>query len=155
MEFSAKQIAQVIQGTIEGDENATVHTFAKIEEGQPGAISFLSNPKYTHYIYDTKSTIVLIDKSVELEKPSPATLIRVDNAYECVAKLLQIYESAKPKKSGIDPLACISSKATVGKDVYVGAFAVIGDNAVIGDGCQIYPHAVIGDGVKVGEQCII
>ena len=155
MEFSAKQIAQVIQGTIEGDENATVHTFAKIEEGQPGAISFLSNPKYTHYIYDTKSTIVLIDKSVELEKPSPATLIRVDNAYECVAKLLQIYESAKPKKSGIDPLASISSKATVGKDVYVGAFAVIGDNAVIGDGCQIYPHAVIGDGVKVGEQCII
>ena len=155
MEFSAKQIAQVIQGTIEGDENATVHTFAKIEEGQPGAISFLSNPKYTHYIYDTKSTIVLIDKSVELEKPSPATLIRVDNAYECVAKLLQIYEAAKPRKSGIDPLASISPKATVGKDVYVGAFAVIGDNAVIGDGCQIYPHAVIGDGVKVGEQCII
>ena len=155
MEFSAKQIAQVIQGTIEGDENATVHTFAKIEEGQPGAISFLSNPKYTHYIYDTKSTIVLIDKSVELEKPSPATLIRVDNAYECVAKLLQIYEAAKPWKSGIDPLASISPKATVGKDVYVGAFAVIGDNAVIGDGCQIYPHAVIGDGVKVGEQCLI
>ena len=155
MEFSAKQIAQVIQGTIEGDENATVHTFAKIEEGQPGAISFLSNPKYTHYIYDTKSTIVLIDKSVELEKPSRATLIRVDNAYECVAKLLQIYEAAKPRKSGIDPLASISPKATVGKDVYVGAFAVIGDNAVIGDGCQIYPHAVIGDGVKVGEQCLI
>ena len=155
MEFSAKQIAQVIQGTIEGDENATVHTFAKIEEGQPGAISFLSNPKYTHYIYDTKSTIVLIDKSVELEKPSPATLIRVDKAYECVAKLLQIYEAAKPRKSGIDPLASISPKATVGKDVYVGAFAVIGDNAVIGDGCQIYPHAVIGDGVKVGEQCLI
>ncbi|MGM9709466.1 MAG: UDP-3-O-(3-hydroxymyristoyl)glucosamine N-acyltransferase [Prevotella sp.] len=155
MEFSAKQIAQVIQGTIEGDENATVHTFAKIEEGQPGAISFLSNPKYTHYIYDTKSTIVLIDKSVELEKPSPSTLIRVDNAYECVAKLLQIYEAAKPRKSGIDPLASISPKATIGKDVYVGAFAVIGDNVIIGDGCQIYPHAVIGDGVKVGEQCII
>ena len=94
-------------------------------------------------------------KSVELEKPSPATLIRVDNAYECVAKLLQIYEAAKPRKSGIDPLASISPKATVGKDVYVGAFAVIGDNAVIGDGCQIYPHAVIGDGVKVGEQCLI
>ena len=144
MEFSAKQIAQVIQGTIEGDENATVHTFAKIEEGQPGAISFLSNPKYTHYIYDTKSTIVLIDKSVELEKPSPATLIRVDNAYECVAKLLQIYEAAKPRKSGIDPLASISPKATVGKDVYVGAFAVIGDNAVIMMGAIINIGAVIG-----------
>ena len=90
-----------------------------------------------------------------MEKPSPATLIRVDNAYECVAKLLQIYEAAKPRKSGIDPLASISPKATIGKDVYVGAFAVIGDNAVIGDGCQIYPHAVIGDGVKVGEQCLI
>ena len=152
MEFSAKQIAQVIQGTIEGDENATVHTFAKIEEGQPGAISFLSNPKYTHYIYDTKSTIVLIDKSVELEKPSPATLIRVDNAYECVAKLLQIYESAKPKKSGIDPLASISSKATVGKDVYVGAFAVIGDGVKVGEQCIIYPNVTIYHGCVIGNR---
>lgn len=154
MEFSAKQIAQFVQGIIEGDENATVNTFAKIEDGKPGAISFLSNPKYTHYIYDTESSIVLVDKSVELEKPTKATLIKVDNAYECVAKLLQLYESMKPKKTGIDPLAFISPSAKIGENVYIGAFAYIGDNVVIGDGCQIYPNVVICENAKVGNDCL-
>lgn len=154
MEFSAKQIAQFVQGVIEGDENATVNTFAKIEDGKPGAISFLSNPKYTHYIYDTESSIVLVDKSVELEKPTKATLIKVDNAYECVAKLLQLYESMKPKKTGIDSLAFISSSAKIGENVYIGAFAYIGDNVVIGDGCQIYPNVVICENAKVGKDCL-
>ena len=154
MEFSAKQIAQFVQGVIEGDENATVNTFAKIEDGKPGAISFLSNPKYTHYIYDTESSIVLVDKSVELEKPTKATLIKVDNAYECVAKLLQLYESMKPKKTGIDSLAFISPSAKIGENVYIGAFAYIGDNVVIGDGCQIYPNVVICENAKVGKDCL-
>lgn len=154
MEFSAKQIAQFVQGVIEGDENATVNTFAKIEDGKPGAISFLSNPKYTHYIYDTESSIVLVDKSVELEKPTKATLIRVDNAYECLAKLLQLYESMKPKKTGIDSLAFVSPSAKIGENVYIGAFAYIGDNVVIGDGCQIYPNVVICDNAKVGNDCL-
>ena len=153
MEFTAKQIAEFIQGRVEGDENAIVNNFAKIEEGVPGAISFLSNPKYTHYIYETQSSVVLINEDVELEKPVSATLIRVKNAYESVAKLLQLYESMKPKKKGIDPLASISPKATIGKDVYIGAFAVIGDGSVVGDGTQIYPHTVIGDGVTIGEKC--
>lgn len=155
MEFTAKQIAQLIQGRIEGDENASVHTFAKIEEGVPGAISFLSNPKYTHYIYDTQSSIVLIDEQVMLEHPVKTTLIRVKNAYDCVAKLLQMYQAAKPRKTGIDPLAYVSPKATVGQDVYVGAFAYVGDGAVIGDGCQIFPHACVGEGVTMGSQCNI
>ena len=154
MEFSAKQIAQFVQGVIEGDENATVNTFAKIEDGKPGAISFLSNPKYTHYIYDTESSIVLVDKSVELEKPTKATLIKVDNAYECVAKLLQLYESMKPKKTGIDSLAFISPSAKIGENVYIGAFAYIGDNVLIGDGCQIYPNVVICENAKVGNDCL-
>lgn len=154
MEFSAKQIAQFVQGVIEGDENATVNTFAKIEDGKPGAISFLSNPKYTHYIYDTESSIVLVDKSVELEKPTKATLIKVDNAYECVAKLLQLYESMKPKKTGIDSFAFISPSAKIGENVYIGAFAYIGDNVVIGDGCQIYPNVVICENAKVGNDCL-
>lgn len=154
MEFSAKQIAQFVQGVIEGDENATVNTFAKIEDGKPGAISFLSNPKYTHHIYDTESSIVLVDKSVELEKPTKATLIKVDNAYECVAKLLQLYESMKPKKTGIDSLAFISPSAKIGENVYIGAFAYIGDNVVIGDGCQIYPNVVICENAKVGNDCL-
>lgn len=155
MEFSAKQIASFIGGKVEGDENATVNSFAKIEEGKKGAISFLSNPKYQHYIYDTESSIVLIDNNLKLDKPVTTTLIRVDNAYECVAKLLQLYESYKPKKKGVDPLACISQTANVGNDVYIGAFACIGDGAVIGDGTQIYPHAVIGDNVEIGNNCTL
>jgi UDP-3-O-[3-hydroxymyristoyl] glucosamine N-acyltransferase len=155
MEFTAKQIADFINGRVEGDANAAVHTFAKIEEGQPGAISFLSNPKYTHYLYDTKSTIVLVNEDLEIEKEISATLIRVKNAYEAVAKLLQLYESMKPKKTGIDPLAFVSPKATIGKDVYICAFACIGDGATIGDGTQIYPHVVIGDGVNVGAGCLL
>ncbi|WP_062432958.1 UDP-3-O-(3-hydroxymyristoyl)glucosamine N-acyltransferase [Prevotella sp. DNF00663] len=155
MEFTAQQIAQVVQGRVEGDENATVNTFAKIEEGTPGAISFLSNPKYTHYIYSTESSVVLVDESVELEKPVKATLIRVKSAYESVAKLLQIYEASKPKKAGIDSLAFISPTAKIGKDVYIGAFSYIGDNANIGDGCQIYPNTVVGDNVTLGSECLL
>ncbi len=155
MEFTAKQIAQLIGGRVEGNENAAVCTFAKIEEGQEGAISFLSNPKYTHYLYDTKSTIVLVNEDLLLEHAVSATLIRVPNAYEAVAKLLQIYEQMKPRKTGIDPLAFVSSKATIGKDVFIGAFACIGDGVVIGDGSQIFPHAVIGDGAMLGAGCIV
>ena len=147
MEFTAKQIAQFVQGVIEGDENASVTTFTKIEEGVPGAISFLANPKYTHYLYETKSSVVLVDKSIELDKPVETTLIRVDNARDCVAKLLQLYESMKPKKQGVDKMAFISESAKIGDNVYIGAFAYIGDNVVVGDGCQIYPNATICDNV--------
>lgn len=154
MEFSAKQIAEFIQGRVEGDENASVHDFAKIEEGKAGAISFLSNPKYTHYIYETESSIVLVDESVVLEHPVKTTLIRVKSAYEAVAKLLQLYESMKPKKKGIDALAFVSPSAKIGEGCYIGPFAYIGDNAVVGDGCQIYPHAVVGENVKVGNNCL-
>lgn len=155
MEFTAKQIAEFIGGRVEGNPDATVNTFAKIEEGRSGAISFLSNPKYTQYIYDTESSIVLINDDVKLEKPVQTTLIRVENAYECVAKLLQMYEAAKPKKQGIDSLAFISPTATIGKDVYIGAFACIGDGARIGDGTRVYPNSVVGDNVKIGDGCTL
>lgn len=155
MEFSAKQIAEFIQGVIVGDENATVHTFAKIEEGIPGALSFLSNPKYTHYIYDTESTIVLVNKDFTPEKPIKATLIKVDNAYESIAKLLTLYEMSKPKKQGISSLAFISPSAKIGKDVYIAAFAYVGDNAIIGDGVSLYPHATVCENVQIGENSIL
>ena len=155
MEFSAKQIADLIAGRVEGNEEAKINDFAKIEEGKEGAISFLSNPKYTHYIYDTKSSVVIVNDDLQLEHPVSATLIRVKNAYEAVAKLLQLYASMKPKKTGIDPLAFISPKATIGKDCYVGAFACIGDGAVVGDNTQVYPHVVVGDGVKIGSNCLL
>lgn len=155
MEFSAKQIATFIQGEIIGDENATVHTFAKIEEGIPGAISFLSNPKYTPYIYDTQSTIVLVNKDFTPEQEVKATLIKVDNAYESLAKLLNLYEMSKPKKTGIHSLAFVAETAKIGKDVYIAPFACIGDHAEIGDNTVIHSHATVGGGAKVGSNCII
>jgi len=155
MEFSAKQIAEFIQGTIVGDENVTVHTFAKIEEGIPGAISFLANPKYTNYIYDTQSSIVLVNKDFEPEKEVKATLIKVDNAYESLAKLLNLYEMSKPKKTGIDPLAYIAPTAKIGKDVYIAPFACVGDHAEIGDNTFLHPHTTVGNGAKVGNDCIL
>ncbi|MBR6330897.1 MAG: UDP-3-O-(3-hydroxymyristoyl)glucosamine N-acyltransferase, partial [Bacteroidales bacterium] len=155
MEFTAKQIAEYVQGRVEGNENATVNTFAKIEEGKEGAISFLSNPKYIHYIYETKSSIVLINEDVELEKAVEPTLIRVKNAYECVARLLQLYESMKPKKTGVDSLAFVSPSAKIGKDVYIGPFTYVGENVVIGDGTHIYPNVTIYDGCQIGQRVTI
>ena len=155
MEFSAKQIATFIQGEIVGDENATVHTFAKIEEGIPGAISFLSNPKYTSFIYDTQSSIVLVNKDFVPEQEVKATLIKVDNAYESLAKLLNLYEQSKPKRVGIHPLAFVAETANVGKDVYIAPFACIGDYAEVGDNTMIHPHVTIGSGAKVGSDCIL
>ena len=155
MEFTAKQIAEYIQGVIEGDENATVHTFAKIEEGIPGAISFLSNPKYTHYIYNTESSIVLVNKDFVPEKEVKATLIKVNNAYESLAKLMTLYEQSQPKRTGIDPLAYVAPTAKIGKDVYLAPFACVGDNAEIGDGTELHPHATVGRGAKVGKNCIL
>ena len=155
MEFTAKQIAEYVQGRVEGNENATVNTFAKIEEGKEGAISFLSNPKYIHYIYETKSSIVLINEDVELEKAVEPTLIRVKNAYECVARLLQLYESMKPKKTGVDSLAFVAPSAKIGKDVYIGPFTYVGENVVIGDGTHIYPNVTIYDGCQIGQRVTI
>lgn len=155
MEFTAKQIADFIGGRVEGDENAKVHTFAKIEEGKEGAITFLSNPKYTHFIYDTKASVVLVNDDVELEMPVNATLIRVPNAYECVAKLMQMYAATLPKKTGIDPLAFVSKTAEIGKDVYIGPFTYIGDGVKIGEGSMIYPHVTIYDGCQIGKNVTI
>ena len=152
MEFSAQQIAELIQGRIEGDANATVKTFAKIEEGVPGAISFLSNKKYINHIYDTKSTIVLVDDDLVLDKPVSATLIRVKSAYEAVAKLLQMYYSMRPKKKGIDPLAFIAPTAKIGKDCYIGPFVAIGPDVTIGDGCVLHPHVTVGECASIGNN---
>lgn len=152
MEFTAKQIAQMIQGRVEGDENATINTFAKIEEGKTGAISFLANEKYTHYIYETQSSVVLVNEDLKLDKDVSCTLIRVKSAYEAVAKLMQFYEAMKPKKKGISDLAFIDSTAKIGEDCYIGPFVSIGAGSVIGEGCVLHPHASIGDNVTVGDD---
>lgn len=155
MQFTAKQIADLIGGEVVGDENAVVSTFTKIEEGVEGAISFLANAKYTHYLYSTRSSVVLVDRQIEVDRPVAATLIRVSNARDCVARLLQIYDSMRPRKTGIDPLAFISPKAKVGDNVYIGAFAYVGDGVEIGDGTMIYPHATVYENIRIGESCII
>lgn len=155
MEFSAKQIATYLNGRIEGNENATVQTFAKIEEGQAGAISFLANPHYAHYIYETKSSIVLVNDDFVLERPVEATLIRVPNAYEAIARLLSLYQSTVQKRSGIHPLACVAETATIGENTYVGPFAYIGENVKVGAGCQIYSGSVVEERASLGDDCIL
>lgn len=155
MEFSAKQIAEYLGGVIEGDENASVKTFAKIEEGVPGAISFLANAQYAHYLYDTASSIVLINKDFQLEKAVKATLIRVDNAYEAIARLLTLYQSTIQKRTGIHPMACVAPTAQVGENTYVGPFAYIGEHAVVGKNCQIYAGTAVEERASLGDDCIL
>ena len=155
MKFTAKQIASFIGGEVIGDENVEVYTFAKIEEGVPGALSFLANPKYKEYIYTTLSSVVLVNKDFEAEKEIAATLIKVDNAYESLAKLMMMYESSKPKKQGISSLAFIADSAKVGKDCYIAPFATIGEGCEIGDNCYIGDGVSIGDGAKIGDNTML
>ena len=155
MQFTAKQIADFIGGRVEGNEAATVSTFAKIEEAGEGAITFLSNPKYTSYIYETKASIVLVNDDLELEHQVASTLIRVPNAYECVAKLMQMYAASLPKKTGVDPLAFVAKTAEIGKDVYIGPFSYIGEGVKIGDGTRIFPNVTIYDGCQIGKDVTI
>lgn len=155
MEFTAKQIAAYIGGEVVGDENTAVHTFAKIEEGMPGALSFLSNPKYTPYIYETKSSIVLVNSDFTPDRPVDATLIKTANAYESLAKLMTLYESMKPKKSGISPMASVAESATIGENVYIGPFVYIGEKASVGDNTIIEAGVSVNEGASVGSNCIL
>ncbi|MBR2154310.1 MAG: UDP-3-O-(3-hydroxymyristoyl)glucosamine N-acyltransferase [Bacteroidaceae bacterium] len=155
MVFTAEQIAGFTGGTVEGDKNAQVTTFAKIEEGKPGALSFLANLQYESYLYETHSSIVLVNKDFTPKRPVSATLIRVDNAYESIAKLMQLYQSMQQKRTGIDPLAYVAPTAKIGKDVFLAPFSAVGDGAEIGDGAQLHPHATVGARAKVGQNTIM
>ena len=155
MEFNAATIAGFLKGEIEGNPDVKVNTVAKIEEGHEGALSFFSNPKYEHYLYSTKSSVVLVNKDFKASGPISATLIRVDNAYEAFASLLNLVEQSKPKKQGIHPTAIVAASALTGKDIYLGAYSYIGENVVMGDDCKIYPHVYIGDGTKIGNNCTL
>ena len=152
MEFTAQMIAGLIGGTIVGDPEAKVNNFAKIEEGKPGCISFLANDKYEQYIYQTESSVVLVNQNFEPKQEIKATLIKVPDAREAVAKLLQIYESMKPKREGISDLAFIDSTAKIGAQCYIGPFVAIAEGVEIGDGCILHPHVTIGRNAKVGAN---
>ena len=155
MEFTAKMIAGFLKGEIEGDPDIKVSSVAKIEEGLEGALSFLANPKYEHYIYTTGSSIVLVNKNFKPSEEIKATLIRVENAYEGFASLLRLVDQARPRKKGIHATAVIETSANIGSDVYIGPYTYIGENCIIGDGCSIYPHVYIGDNTKLGQNCTI
>jgi UDP-3-O-[3-hydroxymyristoyl] glucosamine N-acyltransferase len=155
MEFSASDIAKLLGGEVEGDGNITVNNISKIDQGIEGTLSFLSNPAYAKYIYNTAASVVIVNKDFKPEKEVNCTLIRVDNAYASLAKLLDIYNQAKSEKKGIEQPSFISSSAKVGEEVYVGAFAYIGNNATIGNEVKIYPQVYIGDNVKIGNKSIL
>lgn len=155
MEFTAQQIADFLKGRIEGDENTKVNDVSKIEEGKPGTLAFLANPKYQKYIYDTGASIVLINEDLKLEREVRTTLVRVKDAYEAFASLLDLYEQSRPKKSGISKRAGISSTASLGKDLYIGDFAVIEEHAAIGDDTLIHAQVFIGENARVGRNCIL
>lgn len=157
MEFSAKQIAQLLQGEVEGSNDATVSTLSKIEEANSGSLSFLANPKYTDYIYTTGASVVIVNKTFKAEKPLPAacTLVRVEDAYQSFAKLLEVYNEHKSNQVGIEQPAYIHPKAKIGEGVYIGAFVHIGEDAVIEDGAKIFPNVKIGAGVRVGAKSVI
>lgn len=155
MEFTALQIAELLGGTVDGNPDTAVRSYSKIEEGVPGALTFFANPKYEHFVYTTEASVVLVNNDFVASQPVKATLIRVPNAYESLAQLLNMYEQMQPKKVGIEQPSYISQKATVGEYVYIGAFAYIGDGAKIGKNVKIYPQAYIGDGVVIGDDTIV
>jgi UDP-3-O-[3-hydroxymyristoyl] glucosamine N-acyltransferase len=155
MNFTAKVIAEYLRGTVEGNPEAVINDVARIEEGRPGALSFLANPKYEKHIYDSRSSVIIVNNDFKPEKPVSATLVRVDNAYDAFASLLRLYEESKPRKTGINKHAAISESAELGENVYIGEFAVIGENVVIASNVMIHPQVYIGDNVKIGSNTIL
>ena len=155
MQFTATQIAGLLNGQIEGDANATVTKLSKIEEGVLGSISFLSNPLYTQYIYGTQASIVIVNNDFVLTAPVTATLIRVASAENAFAQLLEMYNEVKLNKKGISKLSFIADTATVGNDIYAGEFAFVGENATIGNNVKIYPQVYIGDNAVIGDNTTI
>ncbi|MGM9846704.1 MAG: UDP-3-O-(3-hydroxymyristoyl)glucosamine N-acyltransferase [Muribaculaceae bacterium] len=156
MQFTAAQIAAITGGEVDGNPMAAVSTVAKIEEGHEGAISFLANPKYTHFIYTTQSSIVLVKRDFVAEQPVQATLIRVDDPYATVAQLLEmVSKMMEPKHEGIEQPSFISEGVEVTEDSYVGAFAYIGKNVKLGKGVKIFPQVYIGDNAQIGNYTIL
>jgi UDP-3-O-[3-hydroxymyristoyl] glucosamine N-acyltransferase len=157
MEFTAEQIAGFLNGEVEGNPHEKVNTVSKIEEGKTNSLCFLANPTYKEHLYSTDASIVIINKNFVLEKPvkKSCALVRVEDAYQAFSKLLEIYNSFKNQKIGIDKQTSISDSATLGENLYIGAFTAISDHATIGDNVKIYPQCYIGDNVKIGKNTLI
>jgi UDP-3-O-[3-hydroxymyristoyl] glucosamine N-acyltransferase len=155
MNFTAEQIAGILEGDIIGDPNIEVSRLAKIEEGSKGSLTFLANPKYTPYIYKTKASIVIVNKGFVPEETISSTLIKVEDAYKSFSKLLEYYNQVKNNKLGIEQPSFQSETAVFGENVYLGAFSYLGENVILGNNVKIYPQAYIGDNVKIGDNTTI
>jgi len=155
MEFKVKDIASLLNGTVEGDGEIKLHNISKIDQGVPGTLTFLSNPAYTKYIYSTEASVVLVSRDFHPEGDLACTLIRVDDPYTALAELLNLYQQLTPVKIGIEQPSFISPSAKTGTDIYLGAFAYISDNVIIGNNVKIYPHVYLGDNVEVGDNTIL
>ncbi len=155
MKFSAQQIADTLNGTVIGNPNVEVDNISKIEQGEPGTLTFLANLKYANYIYDTKASIVIVNDSFKPEKKISTTMVSVPDAYSAFASLLEMYQQAVPKRTGISKSASIATSATIGKNAYIGDFVSIGENTVIGDDCSIYPNTSIGYNCNIGKNALL
>lgn len=155
MKFTAQQIAGILEGDIEGNPDVEVSKLSKIEEGSEGSLTFLANPKYQPYIYTTKASVTIVNKTFKPEGPLATTLIKVEDAYKSFSKLLEYYNLVKLNKKGIETPSFISEKATYGDNIYIGAFSYLGDNVKIGNNVKIFPNTYIGDNTTIGNDCII
>ncbi|GGE27860.1 UDP-3-O-(3-hydroxymyristoyl)glucosamine N-acyltransferase [Psychroflexus planctonicus] len=155
MKFKATQIAEILNGDIQGNPDVEVDKLSKIEEAQPGSLTFLANPKYTSYIYKTNASICIVSKDFQPTQELHSTLIKVDEPYEAFSELLEFYNQVKLRKSGIEQPSYIDKSVQYGEDVYIGAFAYIGHNVKMGDRVKIYPNAYIGDNVTLGDDVVI
>jgi UDP-3-O-[3-hydroxymyristoyl] glucosamine N-acyltransferase len=155
MEFTAKQIADFLGGEVEGDPGAVVRDISRIESGKAGTLAFLSNPQYEKYIYDTQASIVLVNRPFKPARPVSCTLVRVNDAYQAIAQLLELREQLQPRPSGIDERAWIDPSAKTGNNIYAGQFSVVSAGSVIGDGVLIYPQVYIGENVEIGKNTVL
>ncbi|MEP2935507.1 MAG: UDP-3-O-(3-hydroxymyristoyl)glucosamine N-acyltransferase [Gilvibacter sp.] len=155
MKFTATQIAGILEGEIEGNPDVEVSKLAKIEEGSLGTLTFLSNPKYTSYIYETLASITIVNKDFKLDGDISTTLIRVEDAYKAFSKLLEYYNQVKMNKSGIEAPVFIAESAKYGEGIYLGAFSYLGENVVVGDNAKIYPNVYVGDNVTIGDNVVV
>ncbi len=155
MEFTANQIAGILEGSVEGNGEVTVSKLSKIEEGSEGSLTFLANPKYKQFLYTTKASITIVDKDFVIENPIETTLVRVEDAYKAFSKLLEYYNQVKMNKTGIEKPVFISDTATYGEQIYIGAFSYLGENVVLGNNVKVYPNVYIGDNVTIGDDVTI
>lgn len=155
MEITAKELAAILNGEVVGNPSAVVSDFAKIEEAGPGDLSFIANPKYAHFASTSNASVLLVSKDFETEADMQTTLVKVDDPYSSLAKLMTMVANARPKPSGVENPVAVGANTKLPEDIYLGAFSYIGKNVELGEGVKIYPQVYVGDNCKVGENTIL